>query len=91
MGLGLELEISRLSLGVGLGGRCGEKGTKSCPPAAKMVITGRLRLRPPPPLTQVTGFTELQSQCLLLSRNLILNASEFAVIASTLTWQQVPT
>lgn len=52
MGLGLELEISRFSLAVGLGGRYSEEGPKSCPAATKMVITGRLRLQPPPPLTQ---------------------------------------
>lgn len=39
-------------LGVGLGGRYGEEGPSSCPAAAKMGITGRLRLQPPPPLTQ---------------------------------------
>ena len=49
--LGLELAISRLSPEVGLRGRSCEEWPRRCLAAAKMVITARVRLQPPPPLT----------------------------------------
>lgn len=50
---------------VGLRGRCWEERPKHCLAPAKMVITARLKVQPPPPLTNQPVLTEFQSQGLL--------------------------